>query len=47
MLSFGISNLNLGIFAGSLGEPSLRSWVVVIPQQALGMRLTVILINCF
>lgn len=35
MLNFWISNLNLGIFASSLGESSLRPWVV-IPKQALG-----------
>lgn len=48
MLSFGIGNLNLDIFASFLGEPSLRPWMLVIPKQALGLRLAVILlINCF
>lgn len=48
MLSFGTSHLNWGIFARSLAELSLRPWaVVVIPEQALGVKLAVILINCF
>lgn len=47
MLSLGTSNLNLGIFASSLEELSLRRWAVVIPKQALGVKLAVILINCF
>ena len=47
MLGFGTSHLNLGIFARSLGELSLRPWAVVIPKRALGVKLAVILINCF
>jgi len=48
MLGFGTSHLNLGIFARSLGKLSLRPLaVVVIPKQALGVKLAVILITCF
>lgn len=47
MLSLGISNLNLGIFANSLGELSLRPWAVVILKQALEVKLAAILINYF
>lgn len=46
-MNLGIRYLNLGVFATSLGEPSLRPEAVVTPERALGVWPAVILINRF